>query len=311
MGHEEYIRYLIIVNHDHFWFKRYESQLAPQWVYHHRISRYVPYSDYYYTPNDSDLFYRHCAGASLLLRQLSPLEPVKAAPFGVSLKTPVLCPYPHVTHAVAGEWSDGATMPTLLQGRDYANREVWRTQITVSGKRLSQAITTVKEGFLFQRVMQGYGDPAKEDIHYFITRTKLRLPARRIVKRYKMWQGRPVLRVVEGFEKRRFTLLEFSNYATVDVDEKWFRLQEKPNFDAAEELKHIPRPKVIRPPYVEPPPEAFLEHPAKREGLRRVRNSPKALTYPAAFAHFHFEQTFLLAVMENIMLWQHGYSLLP
>lgn len=309
---EEYIRYLIVINADHFWFKRYKSQLAPQWIYHHEISKYVPYTDFYFTPNDSDLLYRYCASVSLLAQQLSSLKPVKGASFRVSLKTPVLCPYPHVTHAVAGKWSDRAAMPVLLQGLDYAGKEVWRTQGAVSGGHPKPAVTTVKEGFLFQRVMQGYGDPSKpEDFHYFITRTKLRLPARRVVKQYTTWQGKPVLKVVEGFEKDRFTRLEFSNYAIADVDKGLFRLDEKPNLDAAKASASITRPKAIHPPYVEPPPEAFLKDPGEREGLKRVRNDPQIQTYRAAFERFQFEQTLVLALMENIMLWQYGYSLLP
>lgn len=309
---EEYICYLITVNANHFWFKRYKSRFAPQWVYHHEIPEYVPYTDAYFTPNDSDLFYRYCASVSLLAQQLSSVKPVKGASFRVPLKTPVLCPYPHVTHAVVGRCSDKALVPAVLYGLDYGGKEVWRTQITASGGHLTRAVTTVKEGFLFQRVMQGYGDPRKpEGFHYFITRTKLRLPARRVVKQYTMWQGKPVLKVVEGFEKDRFTRLEFSDYAIVDVDKGLFRLDEKPNFDAARVSAKPPRPKTIRPPYVEPPPEAFLKDPGEREGLKRVRNSPEVQTYYAAFGHFQFEQTLMLALMENLMLWQHGYSLLP
>lgn len=253
---EEYIRYLIVINADHFWFKRYKSQLAPQWIYHHEISKYVPYTDFYFTPNDSDLFYRYCASVSLLAQQLSSLKPVKGASFRASLKTPVLCPYPHVTtHAVAGKWSDRAAMPVLLQGLDYAGKEVWRTQGAVSSGHPKLAVTTVKEGFLFQRVMQGYGYPSKpEDFHY---------------------------------------------------------LDEKPNLDAAKASASIARPKAIHPPYLEPPPEAFLKDPGEREGLKRVRNDPQIQTYRAAFERFQFEQTLVLALMENIMLWQYGYSLLP
>ncbi|GIV17155.1 MAG: hypothetical protein KatS3mg022_2590 [Armatimonadota bacterium] len=309
---EEYIRFLIVINANHFWFKRYKSHLAPQWIYHHKTSEYVPYTDSYFTPNDSDLFYLYCASASLLAQQLSLVKPVKGTSFRVSLKTPVLCPYPHVTHAVKGRCSDKALVPALLHGLDYGGKEVWRTQITVSGRYPKQAVTTVEEGFLFQRVMQGYGDPAKpEGFHYFITRTKLRLPARRTVKQYTTWQGKPLLRVVEGFEKDRFTRLEFSDYATVDVNKGLFRLDEKPNLDAAKASAITPRPKAIRPPYVEPPPEAFLKDPGEREGLKRVRNNPQEQTYRAAFERFQFEQTLVLALMENIMLWQHGYSLLP
>jgi hypothetical protein len=35
---EDYLRYLLILNGDHFWFKRYKSDLAPQWIYHHLLS---------------------------------------------------------------------------------------------------------------------------------------------------------------------------------------------------------------------------------------------------------------------------------
>jgi hypothetical protein len=114
---------------------------------------------------------------------------------------------------------------------------------------------------------------------------------------------------VEGWEENRFTRLEFRGYALKEVSKELFRLEEKPNRDDAQEARA--RFKTVRPPYEEPPPEAFLKDPGEREGLQRVRDDPETQTYHAVFEHFQFEQTFVLALMENVLLWQHGYALLP
>jgi len=273
----------------------------------------VPYTDFYFTVNKSDLFYRYCASARLLAQQLSSLKPKKAAAFRLQLQTPVLCPYPHVTHQIRGRWSGTATVPAAVEGLDYHGRQVWQTKLQHADSRglPKQMVTIVKEGFLHQRVMQGYGTPPgkPENFYYFVTRTKLRLPARRVVKTYTQWQGKPLLHTVEGWEENRFTRLEFSGYTLKEVGEEMFRLEEKPNRDAAREARA--RFKTIRPPYEEPLPEAFLKDPGEREGLRRVRDDPETQTYHAAFEHFQFEQTFVLALMENALLWQHGYAPLP
>gem|GEM_PF-874039 len=310
---EDYLCYLLILNGDHFWFKRYKSDLAPQWIYHHLLSSYVPYTDFYFTVNDSDLFYRYCASNRLLAQQVSSLKPKKAAAFHLQLQRPVLCPYPHVTHHVRGRWSGTATVPAAVEGLDYHGRQVWQTKLQQADSRglPKQMVTIVKEGFLHQRVMQGYGTPPgkPENFFYFVTRSQLRLPARRVVKTYTQWQGKPLLHMVEGWEENRFTRLEFSGYTLKEVSKELFRLEEKPNRDDAQEARA--RFKTVRPPYEEPPPEAFLKDPGEREGLQRVRDDPETQTYHAVFDHFQFEQTFVLALMENVLLWQHGYALLP
>jgi hypothetical protein len=312
---DNYMRYLIIINGDDFWWKRYSSHLAPSWVYHHTISGYLPFVDFYYTPNHSELFYLYFASSCLLARQVSSIKLNAGKEFSIPLSTPVLCPYPHVTHVVAGKWASSENAPSAVQGIDYFGKEVWRLQRAQGSpaRPSRRTITDIREGNLYSRNLEGYAtSPEKpQSFYYFVTRTRLHLPARRVVKELTEWQGKTVLSVVEGFEAARFTRLEFSNYAIKEVDENIFRVTDKPNDDASGLSGDTTRAKAIRPPYLEPPSDYDLRDPAKREGLKRVRNNPKPVTYRAAFEHFQFEQTLVLALMENIMLWQQGYSLLP
>ncbi len=166
---------------------------------------------------------------------------------------------------------------------------------------------------MYSRVLQGYvlSEKKPDNIHYFVSRQKLHLPARRIVKELSIWQDKLLLSTVEGFEANRFTRLEFTDYAVVDVDDNFFEMKESPNLDAAKTTKPANEARDIRPPYIEPPSDYDLKDPARREGLKRVEDAPKVTEYRAALERLQLEQTFFLALMENTMLWQHGYSLLP
>lgn len=313
---KDHFRYLIIINGDAFRFKRFQHPLAPQWVYYNRVSRYMPYTDFYFTVNSSDLFYRYFCSTILMARDLVSASRYRSDAFNILLAHPVLCPYPHVTHRIRGRWSGQKYIPTVVKGFDFNNREVWRAETEASSVKHSNAlpkrvVTTVRAGLLYQRVMQG--DPTDKPgvYRYYITRTAQRLPERRVVKDYAVWRSQPVLDKVEASERTRFTRLEFSNYAVTTLSEAVFELSDRPNFDAARTASRPSSFGKVRPPYVEPPPEGFLKDEEHRQGLKRVRNAPTPMLYRGAFESFQFEQTLVLSIMENIMLLHAGRCLLP
>ncbi|MER3474821.1 MAG: hypothetical protein C4335_12530 [Armatimonadota bacterium] len=314
-------RDVFMVNGDFYYFTYFRrtsggSEEQP-WRYRNAISRYIPYTDYW-AGNLSEWLYRFWAAAVRLGRHMQSLQ----LQTGRRLKVDVpvtLFPYPHLVRRLEVQ-----TQPQrqALGAYDYAGREVWRRRVlsrmkTPKGIETARQVkTTISEGVVYIRGIQGTGNPATGEGDFYVARQRTAVPAVQLTKTFALWRGRPVLRSVEMTtdEGIKVASLRFEDYReTARADNNLFMLKAPYNHDGTSVRQVMPTSL----PYVEPPPPYYVNHPnpAYRRALRRLRQvqaSQSDLTdFFFGYGGLMQEQLLAFAVVENALLLRVGWSLFP
>lgn len=289
------------------------------WRYRNAISRYVPYTDYW-VGNLSDWQYRFWAAALLLARHMATRRLQLRSRLAVSVP-PVLFPYPHVVHRIEIETQSSWQM---VKAYDYSGKVCWQRRtasqrtVTQNAKVPPRTRTEIKEGVVFIRTIQGWGDPGTGKGNFYITRQRTIVPAMEVHKTFTLWRGRPVLQTVEMVTERGVTVasLRFDGYHEAGhVDKNMFSLQPPFSYDGtrAKQVARIPS----KPPYIEPTPSYYASHPnpAYRQALRRIREvqAPKSSGTEVFLGYKGLlqEQILAFSIVENALLFQTGWSVFP
>lgn len=314
-------RDVFMVNGDFYYFTYFRrtsggSEEQP-WRYRNAISRYIPYTDYW-TGNLSEWQYRFWAAALQLVRRVENLGIPSGRSATVNVP-PTLFPYPHLVSKLRSETNAAGQ---IVKAYDYSGRTAWQRRVLSyiktpkDTKVPKQAKTTVGEGIVFIRTIQGSINPTTREGDFYVTRQRTIVPAVQLNKTFTVWHGRPVLQSVEMITEKgvRLASLRFEGYREAGrVDKALFSLQPPYNYDGTSGKPALRG----APPYVEPPPPYYVNHPnpAYRRALRRLRQvqaSPSDLTdFFFGYGGLMQEQLLAFAVVENALLLRVGWSLFP
>lgn len=287
------------------------------WRYRNAISRYIPYTDYW-VGNLSEWQYRFWAAALQLVRRVENLGIPSGRSATVNVP-PTLFPYPHLVSKLRSETNAAGQ---IVKAYDYSGRTAWQRRVLSyiktpkDAKVPKQAKTTVGEGIVFIRTIQGSINPTTREGDFYVTRQRTIVPAVQLNKTFTVWHGRPVLQSVEMITEKgvRLASLRFEGYREAGrVDKALFSLQPPYNYDGTSGKPALRG----APPYVEPAPSDYVNHPnpAYRRALRRLREvqAPKSFGTELFFGYKGLLQEQLLAfvVVENALLVQAGWSFFP